>query len=196
MAANERDPLTFEEREGLRRLVSQRRRELLPPDDGIDMEAALQHRVERIADKAAGRLGGLKTQELRRGEIKADVEPAAALTVEPKSAQVSGSPRKPWVDRKIPPRQPRRQVDALAVAERLDTLVEEGTLTARESEILGLVARGFENEWISAVLTITPATVAAHIRNILEKLGANNRTHAVGLVLGSRIVEMDDSAVG
>jgi DNA-binding NarL/FixJ family response regulator len=49
------------------------------------------------------------------------------------------------------------------------------TLTAREQEILALVARGLQNKEISACLEITEGTVKRHLENILAKLHLRNR---------------------
>lgn len=52
------------------------------------------------------------------------------------------------------------------------------TLTAREREILGLVVQGLTNKQIGEVLSLSPATVRAHIEHVIEKLGVSNRTQA------------------
>jgi DNA-binding NarL/FixJ family response regulator len=53
------------------------------------------------------------------------------------------------------------------------------SLTQREIEVLRLVAEGLSNKAISLILSITENTVKYHMRNILQKLGAQNRTEAV-----------------
>lgn len=59
-------------------------------------------------------------------------------------------------------------------------------LSAREVEVLGLVARGMTNREIAADLHLSPHTVARHVSNIRTKLGASSRTAAVtrGVELG------------
>lgn len=54
-------------------------------------------------------------------------------------------------------------------------------LTAREVDVLSLVADGFSNAEIGVKLFIAEDTVKSHIRRILEKMKARNRAHAVGL---------------
>jgi DNA-binding CsgD family transcriptional regulator len=58
-------------------------------------------------------------------------------------------------------------------------------LSPRQAEILGLLAEGGSSKTIGAKLCISPRTVDSHIRTIILKLGANSRTHAVGLWLQS-----------
>jgi DNA-binding NarL/FixJ family response regulator len=53
------------------------------------------------------------------------------------------------------------------------------SLTPREREVLGLVARGLSNDQISAQLFLSPATVKTHINRILSKLGHSSRAQLV-----------------
>jgi len=59
----------------------------------------------------------------------------------------------------------------------------EDDLSDREIEVLREVARGTSNKIIASHLSITEATVKAHIKNILLKLGASDRTHAVNIAM-------------
>ena len=65
----------------------------------------------------------------------------------------------------------------LGVPERktVKTKVKTGDLSARETEVLRLVARGLTNRQIGEALCITESTVKLHLHNILEKLGLQNR---------------------
>jgi DNA-binding NarL/FixJ family response regulator len=54
------------------------------------------------------------------------------------------------------------------------------TLSEREMEILGMVARGATNKAVAAELFISEATVKTHLLHIYEKLGVNDRAAAVG----------------
>jgi DNA-binding CsgD family transcriptional regulator len=59
------------------------------------------------------------------------------------------------------------------------------TLTSRELEVLHLMSDGASNAAIGEALVISQATVKSHVRHILRKLGAANRTEAVSLFLAS-----------
>jgi PAS domain S-box-containing protein len=62
-------------------------------------------------------------------------------------------------------------------------------LTAREVEILELMADGFENDEISRQLYISKETVKTHVRRLLQKLGARSRTHAVSVGLRRGLID-------
>jgi DNA-binding NarL/FixJ family response regulator len=64
------------------------------------------------------------------------------------------------------------------------------TLTATEIEVLRLIARGNANKQIADQLSITEDTVKGRIKNILSKLGANDRTHAAMIGLRRGMIEL------
>ena len=69
------------------------------------------------------------------------------------------------------------------VASRLAEHFGEESLTARELEVLRLIRDGHRNKQIADELAISDTTVNFHIKNIVGKLGANDRTHAVTIAL-------------
>jgi DNA-binding NarL/FixJ family response regulator len=74
------------------------------------------------------------------------------------------------------------------VASELAAHLGEDALSDREIEVLTLVAVGNSNKEIGARLSITEETVKAHLKRIIAKLGANDRTHAVTLALSRGIL--------
>jgi DNA-binding NarL/FixJ family response regulator len=70
-----------------------------------------------------------------------------------------------------------RRIPAEMAIELADGSAQDG-LTPREIEVLGSVAKGNSNKIVAARLSVTEDTVKGHMRNILSKLGANDRTHA------------------
>ena len=66
----------------------------------------------------------------------------------------------------------------------------EDELSEREIEVLRLVAAGNANKEIAAQLDLAEDTVKRHVTNILSKLGANDRTHAVTIGLKRGIIEL------
>ena len=69
-------------------------------------------------------------------------------------------------------------------------VVQGGALTARELEVLRLVARGLGNKEIAADLGITTHTVKYHLAAVLEKLGVRSRTEAVSLGVRTGLVPL------
>jgi DNA-binding NarL/FixJ family response regulator len=76
------------------------------------------------------------------------------------------------------------------VAAELAGFAGEDELTPREIEVLRLIGGGNANKAIAAQLTIAEETVKTHITNILSKLGANDRTHAVTIALKRGIIDL------
>jgi DNA-binding CsgD family transcriptional regulator len=56
-------------------------------------------------------------------------------------------------------------------------------ITRREREVLTLIASGANSQQIAAELSISVPTVRTHTRNLLQKLGARNRAHAIALAM-------------
>ncbi|MCX4589053.1 AAA family ATPase [Streptomyces sp. NBC_01549] len=94
------------------------------------------------------------------------------------------------------------RLGAVPLREELDTLIRRGrladapsaadrvpALTARESDVLRLLARGRTNRQIGEELFITGKTASVHVSNILAKLGAAGRTEAVAIAYREGLVE-------
>jgi DNA-binding NarL/FixJ family response regulator len=81
----------------------------------------------------------------------------------------------------------------LEIAAELVDHVADDELTPREIDVLRLIAGGNANKQIADRLSIGEATVKGHITNILSKLGASDRTHAVTIGLKRGIIELHTS---
>src|SRR5215469_14124015 len=76
------------------------------------------------------------------------------------------------------------------VANQVAEYAADSSLTMREVEVLRLVAQGNANKMIADHLAISEDTVKAHLRSILSKLGANDRTHAVTIAVKRGIIDI------
>ena len=76
------------------------------------------------------------------------------------------------------------------VAERLSEYFPQMALTPREVEVLGFVAKGMANKEIAHQLGTASGTIKMHIQNILAKLDASDRTHAVTIALERGILHL------
>jgi len=76
------------------------------------------------------------------------------------------------------------------VATELAEHATDDTLSPREVEVLRLIATGNANKVIAGHLSITEETVKGHVKNILAKLAANDRTHAVTIGLKRGIIDL------
>ncbi|MFG2942230.1 AAA family ATPase [Streptomyces sp. NPDC048282] len=92
---------------------------------------------------------------------------------------------------------------AVPLLERVDTLVRPpveadrvSPLTAREQDVLSLLALGRSNRQIGEELFITGKTASVHVSNILAKLGAASRTEAVAIAYREGLITPEPSARG
>ena len=76
------------------------------------------------------------------------------------------------------------------VAAEIAEHVTDDVLTPREIDVLRLIAGGYANKQIAGKLSLTEETVKSHIKNILAKLGASDRTHAVTIALKRGIIDL------
>ena len=76
------------------------------------------------------------------------------------------------------------------VAVQLGEHTADDSLTSREIEVLRLIAAGKANKLVASDLSITEETVKGHVKSILSKLGASDRTHAVTIALKRGMIEL------
>jgi len=86
----------------------------------------------------------------------------------------------------------RKRIPPDVAAELADHATDDA-LTEREIDVLKLIAAGNGNKQIADELSISEATVKSRVTNILSKLGANDRAHAVTIGLKRGIIELDPS---
>ena len=78
------------------------------------------------------------------------------------------------------------------IASRLAQRMSRSTLTARELEILEMLAKGLTNKQIGTALGISGNTARNHVNNILEKLEVCDRTEAVTTAIQQGIIAVED----
>jgi DNA-binding NarL/FixJ family response regulator len=78
--------------------------------------------------------------------------------------------------------------DAVRVAALLGSPADDHGLTARELEVLRLIAAGKTNRDIATALVVSEHTVARHVQNILRKLGVSSRTAAAAFAFEHELV--------
>jgi DNA-binding NarL/FixJ family response regulator len=76
------------------------------------------------------------------------------------------------------------------LAAQLAEHMSDEALTAREVEVLRQIAEGNRNRDIGEKLFITEETVKVHIKHIMEKLGASDRTQAVAIAIRRGIIHL------
>lgn len=77
------------------------------------------------------------------------------------------------------------------VARQLANRMTQSSLTARETEVLQLMAQGMRNKEIGASLHVSETTAQGHVKNILSKLGVHDRTEAVRVAFERGIIHLD-----
>jgi DNA-binding NarL/FixJ family response regulator len=148
----------------------------LPDKSGIDAMIAVR------AEFPEARIIMLTTFE-------GDVEIQRALEAGARGYMLKSMPPKDLVEvirqvhagkKRIPPQ----------LAAQLAEHLSDEDLTAREIEVLSQIAGGNRNRDIAEKLFITEETVKVHIKHIMEKLGASDRTQAVAIGLRRGIIEL------
>ncbi len=84
-----------------------------------------------------------------------------------------------------------RALDAGAIAAKLAERTPRVPLTPRETEVLSLVAEGLSNAEVAARIGRTEGTVKVHLKNILQKLDASDRTEAVTTALRRGFIRLE-----
>jgi DNA-binding NarL/FixJ family response regulator len=165
------------------------------------LELFRKHRPDiTLMDLQMPEMNGIDAMSSIRGEFPdariivltthaGDVQVSRALKAGARAYLLKGSLRKELLEtiRAVHAGQKRLSSE---VAAEIAQHATDNALTPREMVVLRLVANGNANKEIAAQLSLTEETVKSHIRNILAKLGANDRTHAVAIGLRRGIIEL------
>jgi len=118
-----------------------------------------------------------------------DVQVLRALKAGAQGYILKGHVRKELLDAIRAVHAGQRRIPPEVAAELADHATQD-ELTPREIAVLRLIATGNANKVIAGELSIAEDTVKSHVTNILAKLGANDRTHAVTIGLKRGIIEL------
>jgi DNA-binding NarL/FixJ family response regulator len=165
------------------------------------LELFRKHRPDiTLMDLQMPEMSGIDAMSSIRGEFPdariivltthaGDVQVSRALKAGARAYLLKGSLRKELLEtiRAVHAGQKRLSSE---VAAEIAEHATDNALTPREIDVLRLVANGNANKEIAAQLSLTEETVKSHLRNILAKLGANDRTHAVAIGLRRGIIEL------
>ena len=118
-----------------------------------------------------------------------DVQISRALKAGARAYLLKSSLRKELLDTIRAVYAGQKRIPAEVAAQVANHLADD-PLTSREMDVLKLIAAGNANKLVADKLSITEETVKGHVKSILSKLGANDRTHAVTIGLKRGIIEL------
>ena len=191
-------------REGIAALVNGQPDMKLVGEASNGQEGLAQYRLHRpdvtLMDLQMPTMSGIETIIAIRDESPnariivlttygGDVQVVRALKAGARGYVLKGHVHKALLDTIRAVHAGQKRISPEVAAELADHAGEE-ELTAREVAVLQLIALGNANKQIAAQLRISDETVKSHVTNILEKLGANDRTHAVTTALRRGIIAL------
>jgi DNA-binding NarL/FixJ family response regulator len=189
-------------REGIAALIKGQTDMKLVAEASNGQEALAQYRLQRpdvtLMDLQMPTMSGIETIIAIRDEssdariivlttYRGDVQVVRALKAGARGYVLKGHVHKALLDTIRAVHAGEKRISPEVAAELADHAGEE-ELTAREIAVLRLIALGNANKEIAAQLRISDETVKSHVTNILEKLGVNDRTHAVTTALRRGII--------
>jgi DNA-binding NarL/FixJ family response regulator len=148
----------------------------LPDMSGIDTLAAIR------AESPEARILVLSTSD-------GDVEIQRALSAGAYGYLLKSMPPRELVDAIRQVHAGRKRIPPEVAAHIAEHLADE-SLTPREIEVLALVASGNRNKEIGARLFISEETVKVHVKHVMDKLGASDRTQAVAIAIRRGIIHV------
>ena len=191
-------------REGIAALIGNQTDMQLVAEASNGRDALEQFRKHRpditLMDLQMPEMGGIDAISAIRGEFPeariimltthaGDVQIYRALKAGVRAYLLKGSLRKELLETIRAVHAGQKRLSSEVAAEIAEHATDDA-LTPREIDVLRLVAGGNANKEIAAQLSLTEETVKSHIRNILAKLGANDRTHAVAISLKRGIIDL------
>jgi DNA-binding NarL/FixJ family response regulator len=190
-------------REGIAGVLAQQPDMVLVAEATNGEEAVQQYRLHRpsvtLLDLRMPVMNGLDAlAAIRREEpdarvvvlttYRGDVQALRAIKLGAAGYLLKSSLRKDLLDTIRAVYQGRRCIPPEIAAELAQHLGDDD-LSERETGVLRLVAAGNTNKRVAVLLDISEETVKAHVRSILSKLRANDRTHAVMIAIQRGIIE-------
>ena len=191
-------------REGVAELIERQPDMILVGEASDGREAIQQFRAQRpdltLMDLQMPEMNGIDAILAIRGEFPearivvlttytGDVQIVRALKAGAQAYLLKSMLRRELLDTIRAVHKGQRQIP-LEVAAQLAEHTADDSLTSREIEVLRLIAAGKANKLVASDLSITEETVKGHVKSILSKLGASDRTHAVTIALKRGIIEI------
>jgi DNA-binding NarL/FixJ family response regulator len=191
-------------REGIAAIINNQPDMILVSQASTGREAIQMHREHRpdvtLMDLRLPDMSGVESMIAIRAEapgarivilstFDGDVEIQRALQAGANGYLLKSSPQKQLVEAIRQVHAGKRRIAPELAAQLAEHLGEEN-LSEREIAVLKLVADGNRNREIGERLFITEETVKVHIRHIMEKLVANDRTQAVAIAVRRGIIQL------
>jgi DNA-binding NarL/FixJ family response regulator len=192
-------------REGIAALVSAEADMQLVAEATNGQEAIEKFRLHRpdvtLMDLQMPRLNGIEAISAIRGEFPnariivlttyaGDVQVVRALQAGARGYILKGHVHRELMETIRAVDAGQKRIPSEIAAELAEHLADDN-LTPREIDVLQLIAAGNSNKLIADHLSLSEATVKGHVTNILSKLGANDRAHAVTIGLRRGIIDLN-----
>jgi DNA-binding NarL/FixJ family response regulator len=121
--------------------------------------------------------------------FEGDVDIKRALAAGARGYMLKSMPPKELIDGIRQVHAGKKKVPAEVAAQLAEHMADE-TLTAREIDVLKHLAGGNRNQDIADLLFISEETVKVHVKHLMEKLGASDRTQAVAIAVRRGIIQL------
>src|SRR5258706_16026506 len=191
-------------RQGIAALVKSQRDLKLVAEAGSGREALLSFRVHRpdvtLMDLRLPDMSGIDTMVAIRSEFpdariimlttfEGDVEIRRALEAGARGYMLKSMPPQDLLDGIRQVHAGKKRIPSQLAAQLAEHMSDEA-LTTREIEVLRQIAEGNRNRDIGEKLFITEETVKVHIKHIMEKLCASNRTQSIAIAIRRGIIHL------